>query len=74
MTGKNVNDVRFGARQFTVVRGRFRKKAELQLILKELWEMVQRSRKEGFKEHSWLIMKTMKDCNHYDTNTCEGPF
>lgn len=36
MTGKNVNDVRFGARQFTVVRGRFRKKAELQLILKEL--------------------------------------
>lgn len=36
MTGKNVNGLRFGARELTAVRGRFRKNVELQLILKEL--------------------------------------
>lgn len=36
MTGKNVNGVRSGARELTVVRGRFSKKVELPLILKDL--------------------------------------
>lgn len=53
MTGKNVNDVRFGARELTVVRGRFRKKVELHLILKELRNGAEEQ--EGVFQRAFLI-------------------